>query len=103
LLSLRTPIVQVPQLWGEMLSLIERYGYFFVFLGVMLMGVGIPLPGETVLLTAGALSILASRIWAQGRDLVLACQLQATYCVWLRTRARTIRRTSCERRLGRIG
>ena len=39
-----------------MLSLIERYGYLIVFLGVMLEGVGIPLPGETVLITAGALA-----------------------------------------------
>jgi len=39
-----------------MLSLIERYGYLLVFLGVTLEGVGIPLPGETVLITAGALA-----------------------------------------------
>jgi membrane protein DedA with SNARE-associated domain len=39
-----------------MLSLIERYGYLVVFLGVMLEGVGIPLPGETVLITAGVLA-----------------------------------------------
>jgi membrane protein DedA with SNARE-associated domain len=39
-----------------MLSLIERYGYLVVFLGVMLEGVGIPLPGETVLIAAGALA-----------------------------------------------
>src|SRR3712207_8662765 len=39
-----------------MLSLIERYGYLIVFLGVMLEGVGIPLPGETVLIAAGVLA-----------------------------------------------
>ena len=39
-----------------MLSLIERYGYLFVFLGVVLEGVGLPLPGETVLIAAGALA-----------------------------------------------
>jgi membrane protein DedA with SNARE-associated domain len=39
-----------------MLSLIEQYGYLIVFLGVMLEGIGIPLPGETVLITAGALA-----------------------------------------------
>jgi membrane protein DedA with SNARE-associated domain len=39
-----------------MLSLIGRYGYLIVFLGVMLEGVGIPLPGETVLITAGAVA-----------------------------------------------
>ena len=37
-------------------SLIEQYGYLIVFLGVMLEGVGIPLPGETVLIAAGALA-----------------------------------------------
>ena len=41
---------------GDMLSLIERYGYLIVFLGVMLESIGIPLPGETVLITAGALA-----------------------------------------------
>jgi membrane protein DedA with SNARE-associated domain len=35
-----------------MLSLIERYGYLIVFFGVMLEGIGIPLPGETVLLAS---------------------------------------------------
>ena len=45
---------------GDMLSLIERYGYVIVFLGVVLEGVGIPLPGETVLIAAGA---LAHREW----------------------------------------
>jgi membrane protein DedA with SNARE-associated domain len=39
-----------------MLSLIERYDYLIIFLGVMLEGVGVPLPGETVLITAGALA-----------------------------------------------
>jgi membrane protein DedA with SNARE-associated domain len=39
-----------------MLSLLDQYGYLFVFLGVMLEGIGIPLPGETVLITAGALA-----------------------------------------------
>ncbi len=39
-----------------MISLIERYGYLIVFLGVTLEGVGIPLPGETVLIAAGALA-----------------------------------------------
>ena len=38
-----------------MLSLVERYGYVIVFLGVVLEGVGIPLPGETVLIAAGVL------------------------------------------------
>jgi len=38
-----------------MLHLIGRYGYLVVFLGVMLEGAGMPLPGETVLIAAGAL------------------------------------------------
>jgi membrane protein DedA with SNARE-associated domain len=55
LLSRRTLSFRLAQLWDDMLSLIERYGYLIVFLGVALEGVGIPLPGETVLITAGAL------------------------------------------------
>jgi membrane protein DedA with SNARE-associated domain len=55
LLSRRTPSFRLAQLWDDMLSLIERYDYLIVFLGVALEGVGIPLPGETVLITAGAL------------------------------------------------
>jgi membrane protein DedA with SNARE-associated domain len=38
-----------------MLHLISRYGYLVVFFGVMLEGAGMPLPGETVLIAAGAL------------------------------------------------
>jgi membrane protein DedA with SNARE-associated domain len=40
---------------ADLLHLIGRYGYLVVFLGVMLEGAGMPLPGETVLITAGAL------------------------------------------------
>ena len=40
---------------GELLHLIGRYGYLVVFFGVMLEGVGVPLPGETVLIAAGVL------------------------------------------------
>lgn len=40
---------------GELLHLIGRYGYLVVFIGVMLEGVGVPLPGETVLIAAGVL------------------------------------------------
>jgi membrane protein DedA with SNARE-associated domain len=43
-----------------MLSLIQRYGYLILILEVMLEGVGIPLPGETVLITEGD---LAHRGW----------------------------------------
>lgn len=40
---------------GDLLHLIGRYGYVVVFFGVMLESAGVPLPGETVLITAGAL------------------------------------------------
>jgi membrane protein DedA with SNARE-associated domain len=40
---------------GDLLHLIGRYGYLVVFFGVMLESVGVPLPGETILIAAGAL------------------------------------------------
>ena len=40
---------------GDLLHLIGRYGYLVVFLGVMLESTGVPLPGETILIAAGAL------------------------------------------------
>ncbi len=40
---------------ADLLHLIGRYGYLVVFFGVMLEGAGMPLPGETVLIAAGAL------------------------------------------------
>jgi undecaprenyl-diphosphatase len=40
---------------GDLLHLIGRYGYLVVFIGVMLEGTGVPLPGETVLFAAGVL------------------------------------------------
>ena len=40
---------------NEVLSLIGRYGYLVVFLGVALESAGVPLPGEAVLLASGAL------------------------------------------------
>jgi membrane protein DedA with SNARE-associated domain len=42
-------------LLGDLLHLIGRYGYLVVFFGVMLESAGLPLPGETVLIAAGAL------------------------------------------------
>ena len=39
----------------RILSLIEHYGYLVVFFGVMLESTGVPLPGETILLSAGLL------------------------------------------------
>jgi len=40
---------------GDLLHLMGRYGYLVVFFGVMLESAGVPLPGETVLIAAGAL------------------------------------------------
>ncbi len=42
-------------LLGDLLHLIGRYGYLAIFFGVMLESAGVPLPGETVLIAAGAL------------------------------------------------
>ncbi len=39
----------------DLLQLIGRYGYLMIFFGVMLESAGVPLPGETVLIAAGAL------------------------------------------------
>src|ERR671928_609272 len=39
----------------QILSLIAQYGYLLVFFGVMLESVGIPLPGETILIAAGVM------------------------------------------------
>jgi membrane protein DedA with SNARE-associated domain len=41
---------------GNLLQLIGQYGYLVVFFGVMLESAGVPLPGETVLITAGVLA-----------------------------------------------
>ena len=38
------------------LSLIAQYGYLIVFLGVMAESIGVPLPGETILIAAGVLA-----------------------------------------------
>ena len=40
----------------QVLSLIEHYGYLVVFFGVMLESMGVPLPGETILLASGFLA-----------------------------------------------
>lgn len=39
----------------QILSLIGQYGYLIVFFGVMLESMGVPIPGETILLAAGVL------------------------------------------------
>jgi membrane protein DedA with SNARE-associated domain len=39
-----------------LLTLIAQYGYLAVFFGVMLESAGVPLPGETILVAAGALA-----------------------------------------------
>ena len=43
---------------GSIIRLVESYGYAIVFLFVAIESLGIPLPGETVLVTAGALAAL---------------------------------------------
>jgi membrane protein DedA with SNARE-associated domain len=43
------------QTMDQILSLIGQYGYLVVFFGVMLESVGVPLPGETILIAAGFL------------------------------------------------
>jgi membrane protein DedA with SNARE-associated domain len=43
------------QTTDQILSLIGQYGYLVVFFGVMLESIGIPLPGETILIAAGLL------------------------------------------------
>src|SRR5215204_7489674 len=40
----------------QILSLIAQYGYLLVFFGVMLESIGIPLPGDTILIAAGAIA-----------------------------------------------
>jgi membrane protein DedA with SNARE-associated domain len=37
----------------NILHLIEQYGYLLVFFGVMAESMGVPLPGETILISAG--------------------------------------------------
>jgi membrane protein DedA with SNARE-associated domain len=39
----------------NILDLISRYGYLIVFFGVMAESTGVPLPGETILISAGIL------------------------------------------------
>jgi membrane protein DedA with SNARE-associated domain/membrane-associated phospholipid phosphatase len=49
---------------GSIIRLVESYGYAVVFLFVAIESLGIPLPGETVLVTAGALAALGHlSIW----------------------------------------
>ena len=40
----------------RVLSLIEHYGYLVVFFGVMIESIGVPLPGETILIASGLLA-----------------------------------------------
>ena len=40
----------------QILSLIAQYGYLVVFFGVLLESSGVPLPGETILIAAGAMA-----------------------------------------------
>jgi membrane protein DedA with SNARE-associated domain len=40
----------------QILSLVAQYGYLVVFFGVLLESGGVPLPGETILIAAGAMA-----------------------------------------------
>ena len=40
----------------NLFHLIEQYGYLLVFFGVMVESMGVPLPGETILISAGILA-----------------------------------------------
>jgi membrane protein DedA with SNARE-associated domain len=53
--SQRTIEASFLQTLDQILSLIGQYGYLIIFFGVMLESVGVPLPGETILITAGYL------------------------------------------------
>jgi hypothetical protein len=43
------------QTMNQLLSLIGQYGYLVIFFGVMVESIGVPLPGETILIAAGFL------------------------------------------------
>ncbi|MGB3634874.1 MAG: DedA family protein [Rubrobacteraceae bacterium] len=43
------------QIIESVLSLIEQYGYLIVFLGVAAESMGVPIPGETILIASGVL------------------------------------------------
>lgn len=45
-----------PQTIAAVLGAIESYGYFIVVFGAMLQGVGLPLPAQTILVTAGVMA-----------------------------------------------
>jgi membrane protein DedA with SNARE-associated domain len=53
--SQRTIEASFLQTLDQILSLIGQYGYLVIFFGVMLESVGVPLPGETILIAAGFL------------------------------------------------
>src|ERR687885_1463847 len=40
----------------HLLSLTDHYGYLVVFFGVMAESMGVPLPGETILIAAGVIA-----------------------------------------------
>lgn len=41
---------------SDVLEAIESYGYLFIFFGAMLQGLGLPLPAQTILVTAGVMA-----------------------------------------------
>jgi membrane protein DedA with SNARE-associated domain len=51
----RTIEASFVQTMEQILSLIDQYGYLVILFGVMLESLGVPLPGETILIVAGFL------------------------------------------------
>lgn len=45
-----------PQTVREVLALIERYGYLFVLFSTLLQSIGLPIPAQTILFTAGVMA-----------------------------------------------
>ncbi|MGI8650999.1 MAG: DedA family protein [Rubrobacter sp.] len=45
-----------PETISSVLEAIESYGYLFIVLGAMLQGMGLPLPAQTILVSAGVMA-----------------------------------------------
>ncbi len=58
-----------PETIEQIRPYVHKYGYFSVFFGVMLENIGIPVPGETILIIGG---ILAGEKLLQYPYLILA-------------------------------
>ena len=68
----------------SLLPHIPHYGYLFVFIVVFLNNIGLPLPGETILLGAGfILGKTASSLWQPMVTGTVACFLGGICSFWL--------------------